>query len=310
MDAGSLAFALAAGLVAAFNPCGFAMLPAYLTLAVRGERSQGSGSSAGSGAGSGRGSARPDRAVALGRALGATAAMTGGFLLVFGVFGLLVAPLATAVQEHLPWVTALIGLGLVGLGGWLLAGRELTVLLPRTGRGAPTARLGSMFGYGIAYAMASLSCTIAPFIGVTAAAFRSGSVLAGVAVFLAYGLGMALVVGVLAVAVALVGAGLAARARKLLPLVNRLSGALLVLVGLYVGYYGVFELRLASGGDPDDPVIGAAGVIQQRLADWVAGVGAVGLLGILVALAAVVLGGTLLARRRRRVDPRLPETGT
>ncbi|OBK80507.1 hypothetical protein A5649_12530 [Mycolicibacter heraklionensis] len=35
------ALAFAAGLVAALNPCGFALLPAYLTLVVRGERAGG-----------------------------------------------------------------------------------------------------------------------------------------------------------------------------------------------------------------------------------------------------------------------------
>lgn len=37
MDVVTLGFALAAGLVAALNPCGFAMLPAYLTLVVVGD---------------------------------------------------------------------------------------------------------------------------------------------------------------------------------------------------------------------------------------------------------------------------------
>lgn len=60
-----------------------------------------------------------------------------------------------------------------------------------------------MFGYGLAYAIASLSCTIGPFLAVTAETFRSGSVLDGVLAYLAYGSGMALVVGVLAVAPAL-----------------------------------------------------------------------------------------------------------
>jgi cytochrome c biogenesis protein CcdA len=273
MDVGLYGFALAAGLVAALNPCGFAMLPAYLTLSV-----QGSGQA-------------PGRATALGRALGATAAMTAGFVLVFGTFGLLVAPLATAVQAYLPWVTVLIGVGLLALGGWQLSGRELTVLLPKPGRGAPTARLGSMLGYGVAYALASLSCTIGPFIAVTATAFQAGSTLAGAAAFVVYGLGMAVVVGLLAVTVALAGDALAVRARRLLPRLNRIAGGLLVLVGLYVGYYGVFELRLAAGGSATDPVVDAAAHTQGLLARWVGVIGPwplVALLVVLIALAAAV----------------------
>ena len=52
-----IGLACAAGMVAALNPCGFAMLPAYLTLVVRGE------------------GADPSRTAAVGRALVATAAM-------------------------------------------------------------------------------------------------------------------------------------------------------------------------------------------------------------------------------------------
>ena len=36
-----------------------------------------------------------------------------------------------------------------------------------------------MFGYGVGYAVASLSCTIGPFLAVTGAAFRRGPVLDG-----------------------------------------------------------------------------------------------------------------------------------
>lgn len=85
MDIQTLGFALAAGLVAALNPCGFAMLPAYLTLVVVGNDGD-----------------QRSRAAAVGRALGATAAMALGFLVVFGTFGLIVAPLAASVQQYCP----------------------------------------------------------------------------------------------------------------------------------------------------------------------------------------------------------------
>lgn len=187
----------------------FAMLPAYLTLVVIGD-----------------GGETRSRATAVGRALVATAAMALGFLVVFGTFGLLIAPLAASVQQYLPAITVVIGLSLVALGIWMLTDRQLT-LLPKPVRGAPTARLGSMFGYGLAYAIASLSCTIGPFLVVTSATFRSGSLLGGVAAYLAYGLGMALVVGVLATAVALASPAVITGARWLLPHINRIGGGLL-----------------------------------------------------------------------------------
>ena len=41
MESDALGLAFAAGLVAALNPCGFAMLPAYLALVVRGTNGAG-----------------------------------------------------------------------------------------------------------------------------------------------------------------------------------------------------------------------------------------------------------------------------
>jgi cytochrome c biogenesis protein CcdA len=167
MDQDLLGLAFAAGLVAALNPCGFAMLPAYLALVVRGEDTS--------------------RRTAVARAVTATAAMALGFIAVFTGFGLLTVSVASTVQRYLPYVTTAIGIGLVALGVWLLAGREFTPLRPlaRGVRGAPTARLGSMFGYGVSYAIASVSCTVGPFLAVTAAGLRSGSVVGAVAVYLA-----------------------------------------------------------------------------------------------------------------------------
>jgi cytochrome c biogenesis protein CcdA len=286
--------AFAAGLVAALNPCGFAMLPAYLALVVRG---------------SGDGGA----ATAVGRAVAATAAMTLGFLTVFGTFGLLTVSLASTVQKYMPYVTVVIGVVLVALGVWLLSGRELSLALPRPGSAAtmPTSSLGSMFGYGVGYAIASLSCTVGPFLAVTGAGVGGTSVLARVWVYLAYGAGFALIVGALAVAVALAGSALVERMRRILPHVNRIGGAVLVVVGLYVGYYGFYEVRLfTAGGDPADPVVGAAGRLQALVAGWVHRHGAwpwLVLLGVLL-LAAFVWtcrnrGGATWRRRRSRADP-------
>lgn len=291
MEVSLLGFAAAAGLVAALNPCGFAMLPAYLALVVLGEDTA-------------TGVRR--RATVVVRALVATVLMALGFLVVFGAFGLVVAPIASSVQRFLPFVTVVVGAVMIGLGAWLLTGRELTVLLPRTPGGAPTRRLGSMVGYGVAYAVASLSCTIGPFLAVTTATFGAGSVLGGVLAYLVYGLAMAVVVGVLAVAVALAGHQAATRFRRLLPHVNRASGGLLVLVGLYVAYYGVYELRLFfGGGSASDPVVAAAGAFQQTLSGWVDTIGLLPLAGVLLVL---VAGGVLVHRQRRSppgdADPR------
>jgi cytochrome c biogenesis protein CcdA len=286
VNQGLVGLGFAAGLVAAVNPCGFAMLPAYLLLVVRGEQN----------------SKRSSLLGGVGRALGATAGMALGFFTVFGVFGALTISAATTVQRYLPYATVVIGVVLVALGIWLLSGRELTALTPRPlgPRWAPKqqgSRIVGMYGYGISYAIASLSCTIGPFLAVTAAGLRSGSIVTGVSIYLAYVAGLTLVVGVLAVAAATASSALADRLRRILPFINRIGGALLVLVGLYVGYYGLYELRLLNtAADPQDAVITAAGRLQGELAGWVH---QHGVWPWIVALSALVAAALVSAWHRR-----------
>jgi cytochrome c-type biogenesis protein len=275
---GLLALALGAGLLAAVNPCGFALLPAYLSLLIVGDES-------------------PSRARAVGRALALTAAMTLGFAGVFAVFGLAVAPVAASLQQHLPWFTVAFGVGLAALGLVLAAGRRVS--LPRMRGRVRNARpltgsFASMTGFGAGYALASLTCTIAPFLAVVVAAFRTDSLAVGLILFLVYAAGMGLVVGTVAVAVALANDSLVRRVRRTGPWVSRVSGVVLLLAGLYVAYYGWWELRVLAGGDPDDPVVAGAAAVQHLIVD---GVRAAGVVGWLVLGALVVAGGAVGRRR-------------
>ncbi|GAA1539101.1 cytochrome c biogenesis CcdA family protein [Dactylosporangium maewongense] len=268
-----LGLALAAGLVAAINPCGFALLPVYLTLLVLGDDS-------------------PGRVVAVRRALGATAAMTAGFVAVFGVVGLVISPVAGALYRVLPWFTVGFGLLLVLLAGWLLAGRHLPSFGLRPVRGPRVRRsAGSMTLFGAAYASASLSCTIAPFLAIVASSFRAGSVLAGVGLFVAYAAGMGLLVGVAALAVALARPTALTGLRRFGPALSRIGGAVLLVAGGYVAYYGWHELS----GAVDDPVIAAAQQLQQALVRAVETPGT----AWIAALFGLLLTGVLTARTIR-----------
>lgn len=281
-----MGLAFGAGLVAVLNPCGFAMLPVYMTLVVRGDATA--------------------QLTALRRAGVATIEMVLGFMTVFGAFGLLTVSAAATVQRYLPYVTVGIGALLVGLGVWSLAGRHLPGLNPvaRSTRWAPTARGGSMFGYGVGYAIASLSCTIGPFLAVTAASFRSGLVINGLLTYLVYAAGMSLIVGVLAIAAAFANPVGVYRMRRILPYINRFGGALVLLVGVYVGYYGIYEVRLFRGvAAPDDPVIDGAGRLQGALVTWVHGHGGYPWLAALslLMLSAFVVAWTRRLRRTAKV---------
>src|SRR5690242_7346756 len=92
------ALALAAGMVATVNPCGFAMLPAYLSYFLGTETDE------------------PDAQAGVLRALAVGGVVTLGFVAVFGVVGAAVVHLSVQIYEYLPWVTVIMGLAVAALG--------------------------------------------------------------------------------------------------------------------------------------------------------------------------------------------------
>lgn len=271
-----VALAVGAGMLATVNPCGFAMLPAYVGFFV------------------GREEDTDDRVNPIGRALLVSLVVTLGFVAVFGTIGLAVTSVAPSLDDHLAVVTIAFGLVFAALGVYLLTGRQLAFSLPKLERGGRTRSMASMFVFGVSYAVASLSCTLPVFLTTLTPTFRGSGVVAGLTTFLFYALGMGLVLGVLTVAIALARSGVVTRFRQMLPYVSRVSGALLVAAGAYIAYYGWWELR----GDFDaDPIVDGALDVQAWLANWVDSLSR-GLLLLLLASAAVV--AVVSSRRQRR----------
>lgn len=277
------ALAISAGLLAALNPCGFAMLPGFLSLIVTdadGNRRAGP--------------------AALGRALAAAAVMTTGFVTVFAVFAAAIAPAAMWIQQYLPWATLGIGVSLTTLGALMALGREFRLPARLTWHSKPRPGplgLPGMFGYGVGYALASLSCTAGPFLALTSATLRSGDLAGAGGVFAAYAAGMGLVVAVAAVAVAMARDGMVARLRSGRRHVGRAGGIVLMLAGGYLAYYGWVELGQMSGNAGEDPMLRFASGIQAAMTSWLAGLGPGPVLAALLVLVGAGWAGYALRRR-------------
>lgn len=252
---GPFAYALLIGMAATVNPCGFALLPAYLAAFVGLDDSAGR-------------TGWVARTGVVGRALAVSAVLTAGFVTVFGVFGAVISRVIEDTTTVLPWVTIVFGLLIVALGVWLLTGRSLSFTLPKLQRGGADGTYRSMYLFGVSYALTSLSCSSATFLGVTSLAFSEGSYVSTFVVFLLYALGMGVIVAVLTVAVALARTGVVARFRSLVPVINRVAGAMMVLAGAYAVYYGWWERKVYSEpGTGVDPVVRNA----QRVREWMYG---------------------------------------
>lgn len=270
MDA-PLALAFAAGMVATFNPCGFSLLPTYIGAFVTSD-------TAGS---------TPTRRIR--RALEFSLATSIGFVLVFTAVGLVIETLAAQLQRQLPWITVGIGTLLVVAGVAMVAGWKPTVAIPMLDLGRRRSRWATMFAYGSTFAVASLSCTIGPFLAVTGAAITQSRLEVG-ATYAVYALGMGVVVLGLSVASAIAHRSIAGRIRRLSAVVSRIGGALMIVAGLYVVWYARWELRVFGGDAATDPLIEAMEAVRASLVGIVERVGP--------ATVAIVVAGVVFAMAR------------
>ncbi len=279
----AIAYAFGVGMVATFNPCGFAMLPAYLSYFLGLENSRGIDD-------------RADATVL--RALAVGASMTAGFVVVFGILGLVLDPILSSVIDKLPWLTIVLGVVLVVLGIRLLMGREITLRLPKVSRGPEGRELGSVFIFGISYALVSLSCTLSLFIAAISTVIDQQNFLVGMGAFVAYALGMGLVLIILTLAIALARQGIIGKMRGVLPYINRTSGVLLVLAGLYVTYYGWYELRVLNGNTSGGGIAGWIFDLNGRITQWINETGPTRIGLILGLVIGVIVFVALLSRAR------------
>ncbi|MFO7959874.1 MAG: cytochrome c biogenesis CcdA family protein [Nitriliruptoraceae bacterium] len=273
------AFAFTAGLVATLNPCGFAMLPAYLSYFMGlddGESASGSNAV---------------RAVQVG------AVVSAGFLLVFGLAGILITLGVRAVVDALPWIAMLVGIGVIGLGAAMLTGRELRVRLPKA-KSAPGGRgMGGVFWFGVSYAVASLSCTLPVFLVVVAGTIPQLGFIAGVATFLVYGLGMSTLLLLVTLSLAFGKRALITRLRHASQHVNRVAGVILVLAGGYIVFF--WATSLAGDGTTQPAAVRWVEQLSSRATNAVAG--APGVVAAVTVLVLAVAGlTTWLAARRQR----------
>ncbi|HYU19676.1 MAG TPA: cytochrome c biogenesis protein CcdA [Chloroflexota bacterium] len=219
-----LGFAFGAGMVAAVNPCGFALLPAYFGLYLGTSETE-------------AGDRRP-----LARALVVSGTMTASFVLFFGAAGLLLGAARVAVGQYFPWGSLAVGVLLILAGGRMLSGSPLYAGLPHRLAGSMGGLAGrsgivGYFGYGLAFALTSLSCTLPIFLAVVGSAFTVQGLAAGLFQFVLYGLGMGLVLTTLTLLAAWLKRVALGPTRRLGRYVESASALLLLITGAYVVFY-------------------------------------------------------------------------
>lgn len=282
---GNFAYSFLLGVLAAVNPCGFVLLPAYLMyfLGIEGNQSVG------------------DRRATMRRALVVSGATSAGFIAVFLVVGTISRLFTQWIEQQAKYAALVIGVGLIAMGIAMVAGWK-----PRLGfvqeRGTALGgdrrdrTFRSMFLFGVAYAVASIGCTLAFLTTAIMGSITTKGFVSGVVSIALYGVGMSLLVMALTVSLAFAQGGLLRVLRRSMRHLERAAAVFILFTGAYLTWYWWSAITERSG---TDGIVGRVERWQAELANFLQRQGAVRL-GLVLGL--VVAIGAVLALRRRPAD--------
>ena len=227
---GNFAYSFILGVLAAVNPCGFVLLPTYLIffLGVREETEL----------------IASER---IRRALVVSSGISIGFLAIFFVIGVISRLFTQWIELNAKYAALAIGVVLVIGGARMLSGWTPKFATPQLG-GAQTKTFRATVVYGVAYAVASIGCTIG---FLTTAVFGSIALhgfISGVLSILLYGLGMAMLVTALTVSLAFAKTGIVTIIKNRLHIIQRLGAIFVTLTGVYlvVYWYGAISEKRST----------------------------------------------------------------
>lgn len=220
-------YAFGAGMVSAVNPCGFAMLPVYLSLYLGAEESH---------------FRQKSFFLRLLKAFWIAFVVTAGFALLFGVVGAIVSAGGSFLMGVMPWLAVVVGIGLFFLGGWMLLGNTLSFhfFIAAAGKISDPRRMSVLgfFLFGLAFGAISMSCTLPIFLMVVGSSVAAGDFAGGLFQFGSYILGMGSVMLMLTLGITVVKEGVVVGTlRRIVPYVQKISALLLLGAGAYIVYY-------------------------------------------------------------------------
>ena len=263
------------GLLAAVNPCGFVLLPTYLMyfLGVSGRP------------GTQRSTVR--------RALLVSAALSAGFMTIFVIVGGISRLFTDWLNQNAKYVALLIGIALVLLGVAMLFGYRLPFSTPKLDTGKRDQTVVSMYVFGLAFAVASIGCTLGPFSATVLGTIDTDGFFQGIIAVLLYGAAMSLLITTLTVTLALAQGGLLKSLRTGMKYVEIASAIVMILSGLYLTWYWFNDIR----DNYDDNLTGRVLSWQERVAQFLDDNRLV-LAIIFTFVVGIALSYTLISRRR------------
>ncbi len=240
-QASFFSLAIIAGIVSFFSPCAFPMLPGYMAYYLKKYSEEGG--------------EIPLRRSAIAGTVSAT-----GIIVVYLAIGIVVVFAGTSVMQYVSIFGLIVGIILIVLGILLFTPLQYwKIVRPfqnlwtriRSSRRKKTGEseggevegpsdssgsgfYGGMFLYGLGYGAAAAGCTAPIFIAVILTALVSGSLLLGIILLILYTITAALLMLGVTIAIAYFGADAAQKLSKYTEVIKKVSGAVLVVVGVYL----------------------------------------------------------------------------
>ncbi len=211
LDLSGLTLIFTAGALALLSPCGFPMLPGYISYYIGAKASS-------------------EKTILGG------AACTLGLLAVFSVIGVAVSTLSHLIYQHIPLLELMAGLIVVFLGISMI----VEIRFPKffTISKSPKQKgLIGVFLYGVLYGLATFGCSAPIFFSILFYAVAAGGFLQGMITFVVYAIGMGLPITITTILIAKAKKLLVKRMMTMLPWIQKISGLVLITIGAYLIYY-------------------------------------------------------------------------
>ncbi len=211
LDPSGLSLIFTAGALALLSPCGFPMLPGYISYYIGTKAS-------------------------LEKVVSGGIVCTLGLLMVFSVIGVAVSTLGSFVSQYIPFLELVAGLIVISMGLSMIIGIGFPTFFALSK--APKQRgLIGLFLYGVTYGLATLGCSGPIFLMTIFYAVAAGGPLHGMITFAVYAIGMGLPIIVTTILIAKAKELMLKRIVKMMPLFQKISGIILITIGIYLIYF-------------------------------------------------------------------------
>ena len=200
-----------AGVSALLSPCGYPMLPGYISYYLGSKLS-------------------------VEKALrgGVTCAL--GLLTVYSVIGVIVSTIGGIVSPYIPFLELVAGVAIIVMGIFMIVEIRFLTFFEKL-RAPINKGLIGLFLYGIVYGLATLGCSAPIFFSIVFYAIVSGGALFGFVTFIFYAVGMGFPILLTTILVAKAKQLMLKKIMGITPLLQKISGLILIAIGIYLIYF-------------------------------------------------------------------------